>query len=291
MLSLARLVIAIAIGFLAMTFGLPASHGATLFTDTGVAPADIQGTVDAFRAALGNPNNGNAPGPLTSGRREINWDGGGSDATATNAGALNAFRNTRGAQFLTPGTGFVQAPASGGANGGLATLFANPSYATSFQAFSPVRLFAPLGSNVTEAVFSIPGTNGAVPAAVTSFGAVFSDVDLAGSTLMRFFDHAGELILSVDVPELAGDGTLSFVGVLLDPFRPATRIEIVTGNTALGPTDNPGGGLDVVVMDDFIFAEPRGIPAPAALGLLGVGLLAAGARLRRGRAAYPAASR
>jgi hypothetical protein len=266
-----------------MTLGIPSSHGSTLFSDTGLAPADIQGTVDAFRAAVGNPNNGNVAGPLTSGRREINWDGGGSDATATNAGALNAFRNTRGAQFLTPGAGFVQAPASGGANGGLATLFANPTYATSFQAFSPVRLFAPLGSNVTEAVFSIPGSNGTVPAAVGAFGAVFSDVDLAGSTSLSFFDHNGALILSVDVPELAGDGTLSFVGVLLDPERPATRIEIVTGNSALGPNDNPGGGLDVVVMDDFVFAEPRGIPAPAALGLLGVGLLAAGARLRRGR--------
>src|SRR5438874_1674367 len=35
--------------------------------------SSIQGTVDAFRAALGDPNNGNAPGPLFSGRREINW--------------------------------------------------------------------------------------------------------------------------------------------------------------------------------------------------------------------------
>src|ERR1700732_4259137 len=37
-------------------------------------PASIQGFVDTFRADLGNPNNGNAPGPLASGRREINWD-------------------------------------------------------------------------------------------------------------------------------------------------------------------------------------------------------------------------
>ena len=43
-------------------------------------PGSIQAKVDAFRAALGNPNNGNNPGPLNSGRREINWDGGGSSA-------------------------------------------------------------------------------------------------------------------------------------------------------------------------------------------------------------------
>ena len=41
----------------------------------------IQSTVDAFRAALGVPNNGNSVGPLTSGRREINWDGGGVNTT------------------------------------------------------------------------------------------------------------------------------------------------------------------------------------------------------------------
>ena len=40
------------------------------------SPASISTTVDAFRAALGDPNNGNAPG-TTGGRREINWDGGG----------------------------------------------------------------------------------------------------------------------------------------------------------------------------------------------------------------------
>src|SRR5262245_29795432 len=38
------------------------------------ATASIQATVDSFRAALGDPNNGNAAGPLASGRREINWD-------------------------------------------------------------------------------------------------------------------------------------------------------------------------------------------------------------------------
>jgi hypothetical protein len=42
----------------------------------------IQGTVDQFRAALGEPNNANGAGPLASGRREINWDGGGSTETA-----------------------------------------------------------------------------------------------------------------------------------------------------------------------------------------------------------------
>ena len=86
-------------------------------------PASLQSTVDSFRAALGNPNNGNTPGPLVSGRREINWDGGGSPATAVAPTPFNGFRNIRGESFSTPGTDFVQAPPSGlatllGGNGG-----------------------------------------------------------------------------------------------------------------------------------------------------------------------------
>ena len=36
----------------------------TVFQAAGPTADSIQGTVDAFRAALGDPNNGNNPGPL-----------------------------------------------------------------------------------------------------------------------------------------------------------------------------------------------------------------------------------
>jgi hypothetical protein len=52
-----------------------------VFQAAGPTVEAIQSTVDAFRAALGDPNNLNNPGPLTSGRREINWDGGGNNDT------------------------------------------------------------------------------------------------------------------------------------------------------------------------------------------------------------------
>src|SRR4030095_1316873 len=60
----------------------PIDAGAiTIFDDAGANTVAIQDTVDAFRAALGNPNNMNNPGPLATGRREINWDGGGPAGT------------------------------------------------------------------------------------------------------------------------------------------------------------------------------------------------------------------
>ena len=90
-----------------------------------------------------------------SGHREINWDGGNPNVLDTTAPVtpFNVFLNTRGAQFTTPGVGLSQGPASGGPQGGLAELFKNPTYGTIFSTFSPSRLFTPVGSNVTEALF------------------------------------------------------------------------------------------------------------------------------------------
>src|SRR5262249_43071654 len=203
----------------------------TIFSDSGANVASITGTVDAFRAALGNPNNGNSPGPLAAGRREINWDGGGPpviDGTAP-VTPFTVFQNTRGATFTTPGTGLTQAAATGGL---LSLDLINPQYATLFAPFSPNRLFAPIGSNITQGVFSIPGTGGTVPAGVSGFGAVFSDVDLAGTTI-QFFTGSGSFALPV--PTATGNQTFSFLGIFLGPSEGViNRSTITTGTVARG---------------------------------------------------------
>ena len=161
----------------------PGTAAPIVFEDSGVNAAAIQDTVDKFRAALGNPNNGNTPGPLPSGRREINWDGGG-QATTVSPAPFAGFLNIRGALLTTPGTDFVQAPPSG-----LAALF-NPTY-NSFGTFSDPRLFGPINSTVTNVDFFVPGSNGSIPATATGFGAVFSDVDTATGALLTFFSSGG----------------------------------------------------------------------------------------------------
>jgi hypothetical protein len=243
-----------------------------LFSGSGANPAAIQATVDAFRAALGDPNNGNTLASLPSGRREINWDGGGPpviDGTAP-ATPFTVFQNTRGATFTTPGTGLTQAAATGGL---LSLDLINPTYAAAFSPFSPNRLFTPIGSNITDATFSVPGTNGSVAASVAGFGAVFTDVDLGDSSTIEFFSIFDTLLGSFDVPAgTTADGSLSFLGVLFDAGERIARVRITSGNTALGPTDNPGGGVDVAVMDDFLYAEPQRVPEPTPLALLLFGL-------------------
>ena len=242
-----------------------------VFQAAGPNIASIQGTITDFRAALGDPVNGNALEEKNTGRREINWDGGvpPSDVTTPPVNPFNTFLNTRGAQFTTPGIGLSQAPPSGGPQGGLVALFGNSTYATTFRAFSPLRLFTPVGSNITDTFFFVAGSNGGLRAAVTGFGAIFSDVDQpdgsgpgakrgnrGSSTLLQFFGADGRLLFSSFVPASPGDGGFSFFGIKFTDPR-ISSVRITAGNVAPGPDDDKAN--DVVMMDDFIYGEPHKI--------------------------------
>jgi hypothetical protein len=263
-----------AIGVLSMVLALGETAQAQanqptpiVFQAAGPDAASIQSTVDTFRGALGN-NNLNNPGPIEKGRREINWDGGGANNTTdVPVTPFNVFLNTRGSQFTTPGIGLSQAPPSAGPQGGLAVLFGNPTYGNIFRTFSPLRLFTPVGSNITEALFFIPGTNGNAAATVRGFGAVFTDVDqpdgtgLGGrrannkaSTFIEYFDRNGRVLFSSSVPASPGNGNLSFFAIKFDDARIAS-VRIRAGNVAPGPNDDQNH--DVVMMDDFIYGEPQ----------------------------------
>jgi hypothetical protein len=233
-----------------------------VFQAAGAKAASLEGAVDAYRRALGDPNNLNNPGPLASGRREINWDGGNPAIITTAPGGtpFDVFLNTRGARFTTPGTGFVQATPLG-----LATFFGNATYSTIFSTFSPSRLFTPVGSNITEGLFFIPGTSPVgtlgTPAAVRGFGAVFTDVHAPGrtgpTTLVEYFDADGDLLFSGLVPASPHANGLSFFGIVFPDARIA-RVQITSGNVAPGPNDDRHH--DIVVMDDFIYGEPQALP-------------------------------
>jgi hypothetical protein len=227
----------------------------------GVAatPALLLPVVDQFRTDLGGGNVAGPNGSFGGVRREITWDGVG-DANASPNNLPADFFNTtspRGVVFSTAGTGFrVSANAANPP-----TLFGelNPTYPLTFQAFSPERIFTPLGNNVMEVSFRVPGTN--TPATVRGFGAVFTDVDTTGSTKLEFFNSAGTLIFSRPVLPEPGSQGLSFLGASFASGAPIARVRITAGNAALGPVDNPPA-TDVVAMDDFLYSEPQAVPAP-----------------------------
>jgi hypothetical protein len=256
----------------------PASIATAGFIVTSIGgsddPTSIQATVTQFGIDLGDPNNMNNPGPLPGGRREINWDGGGNNfVTAVSPTPFAGFQLTRGALFVgASGTSsFVQAPLAGLAN-------------DTFSFFSPFRIFAPLGGTFTDALFSVPGSTD--PATISGFGAVFTDVDILGSSRIEFFGINDNLLFSQDVPVgTVPDGSLSFLGAIADAGESIFRVRLISGNTQLGLSENPAGGSDVVAMDDFLFAEPRKVPEPGTLLLMGAGLagIAAWGR-KRGKA-------
>ncbi len=235
----------------------------TFSTGGTSATSSIQSTVDAFRAALGDPNNGNNAGPLASGRREINWDGGNATTSTSNPSPLTTFTNTRGSTYTTAGTGFLQTPLTD-----LALTGINANYSTTFSAFSAQRIFTPKDSNIVDVTFSVPGSNGATAATVGGFGAVFSDVDLPNITRIEFFNDANIQIQSLNVlPGTTTSGSLSFLGAVANAGERISRVRITTGNSALGPTDTNGNPTDVVTMDDFIYSEPIVVPEPATIVL------------------------
>jgi hypothetical protein len=253
-------------------------------------------TVAGFRAQLGEPNNANSPGPLASGRREINWDGGAATVNAPGGTPFTVFFNTRGALIETPGTGFVQVPvidnpAAPNGVAEIADVFGNLTYNGQFTAFSPVRVFNPVGSNITDVTFIVPGTSPAndptvgTRATVSGFGSVFSGVDSATSTRIEFYDILNNLLFSGFVPiSTVANGNLSFLGAVATAGERIARVRIVTGNAALGANVNEGLGTDLVVMDDFLYSEPQQIPEPLSVSLLALGFGAVARRVHRRRA-------
>lgn len=255
--------LAVAAG-LALAPALSANAASIVFSDAGPDAASIADTVDAFRAQLGEPNNANTPGSQPTGRREINWDGGGDAAPATQFPTPMTTFASRGNVNTTPGTGFEISGQPLPEFGDI-----NPTYPDIFTTFSSPRLFAPLGSNVLDVLFTIPGTTDE-PAVSSGFGAVFTDVDLAATTLMEFFDPLGASLGTFAAPVF--DQGLSFLGVFFDDTF-ISRVRITLGNSALGPND--GAGIDVVALDDFVYGEPQeaaAVAEPAALAILAAGL-------------------
>ncbi len=258
------------------------------FTQTEAAGPEatlIQAAVDSFRASLGslNPNNGQS---FAAGRREINWDAVPDTFADPNLLPGDFFNQAaggraRGASFSTPGTGFlVTADSSNPSNATLGL-----GYPADFRPFSAERLFTPIGSLITDVTFFVPGTV-TTAATVAGFGVVFSDVELANTTKVEFFNDANDLLLSHFVLREPASGGFSFFGAVANSGERIARVRITTGDEVVFGNNSFGGGSDAVIMDDFIYSEPivfSAVPEPSTACLLGIAVVACGAytRLRR----------
>lgn len=244
-----------------------AHAGFVIFESAGADAAAIRPTRDAFRSAIGGGTVAGANGLFGGVRREINWDGvpnGRADPNPLPANFFNV-NSPRGAVFSTPGTGFLVS-----ANSGLATptLFGFPS---DFQVFSAQRLFTALNSPITDVRFFLPGTSTA--ATTSAFGLIFTDVEVAGGTRLDFFDAHDTLLFVRDA--LAGlNQGLTFLGAVADAGERISRVRITSGVNTIVSNGKLGNAIDdVVVMDDFLYAEPAVVPDPSSYALVALGLV------------------
>jgi hypothetical protein len=220
----------------------PPGPQATVITATG----DIRTKVADFRTLIGEPNNTGVAGQQPAGRREVNWDG---------AGARPFNNNDHFPADFFIGNGLVYDGASF-RNDSLNFAEINPTYADEFTPFSPKVMFSAIGTNLIEAVFRAAGTQ--TPAGVTGFGAVFADVDLAGTSSIELFDKNGVSLGRYDAPIRSDATGLSFVGAKFDAAIVA-HVKIRCGNASLAAGVNDltsGGTKDLVVIDNVIYGEP-----------------------------------
>jgi len=244
----------------------PASRaGFTTFEAAGANAAAITPTRDAFRTAVGGGTTAGTNGSFGGLRREINWDGVPDASSDPNALPANFFNSNspRGVVFTTPGTGFAVSANAGGAT---PVLFGFPS---DFQVFTSQKLFTAINSPITDVNFFLPGT--ATAATTSAFGIVFVDVEVASSTKIQFFDQSNTLIYSRDAL-VGGNQGLSFVGAVANAGERISRVRITSGTNTIVSNGQLGNQVDdIVVMDDFLFAEP--VPEPASLAMLGMGVM------------------
>ncbi len=244
------------------------SHASS--TSTGVvirsaAGENIQGiteAVNAYRKDLGGDNNLNAVGTQNQGHREINWDGVPAVISSPNAFPGATFKN-RGLLISSPGVK-LQVSTKADESAQAAPLFGNlnANFPKLFISFSPEKLFAPVHSTVTELSFTVPGSD--VRATVSGFGAVFTDVDVAGVSKIEYFDLTGNPIHTEWVKAIPSkQKSLSFVGVSFANGKRIAKVKIYSGNINLGSWAAESNGKDAVAMDDFLYGEPKEASKPA----------------------------
>ncbi len=161
------------------------------------------------------------------------------------------------------------------------------SYATQFPAFSPKINFKLLADGPQKNTFLLADRQ--TPALTSAFGAVFTDVERAGTSGLVFRDQFDRELGRFFVPAGAS-GQSQFLGVIFSRTVVA-RVDVLMGESGedFGTIDDVSnmGTADLVVTDDFVFQ--RGVvPVPTisavvlrsngVLSVLGIGF-ADGARI------------
>jgi len=251
---------------------MPAHAGPIVFSGSGT---DATTQFNAFRSAAG-------------GGSRITWDGVRLDGTDANPATrvIDAGKTVEIPVDRFRGAGAVYAAPYAVSGDGFGSV--NPGSAGEFPAFSGRNTFAMFDTapgsfddRFIAQSFVLPGTG--VVAGSRGFGAIFADVEVAGTSSIEYFGRTGEgqrvSLGRFDVP-VGQSGEHQFIGVLFDEAIVAEVLLTVgthalfgfdgTAFTSFG-AENVAAGIDLAVTDDFVFATPqtlRTVPVPSTLWLL-----------------------
>lgn len=281
----------LAVTALAATLGALMAGGSARAAPIVFSGAGAQATqsFNDFRAAVG-------------GGSRIAWDGVRLDGTDANP---NTQVIDPGKTVAIPidrfrGVGAIYADPYAVSGDGFASV--NPATAGQFPAFSPSNTFAMFDFNpgqfddrFIEQSFVVPGTD--TPAATRGFGAIFIDVEDAGSSAIEYFGRTAdgrEVSLGKFLVPTGADQEAEFLGVVFD--QPIiTAVQLTVGSNALFSfdggtvesfgTEDLASGIDLAVTDDFVFAVPTAavvtVAEPATLLLLASAVLGLAGLRRR----------
>src|SRR4030095_4191952 len=217
------------------------------------ATGDINTTLNDFRNLLGNLNT--IPG-ATNGRREINWDGV-PDSLVGKALPADFFNPTAPGAPIARQRGLIYAPLTGEfqvSNNNFSTI--DPAASGEFSAFSGAKTFANVTTNAWPVSFQVAGETTA--AFTRGVGIVFSDVDLANSASLEFFE-VDKSLGKFFAPAHTATSGFSFLGVYFPGSQRITKVEVKhQGILKDGQKDiSTGGPNDLVIFDAFIYGEPQ----------------------------------
>ena len=237
-------------------------------TNTSVTVGSANAALMAFEAAIGGVKNVGAS-PQTGGFRTITWDGVKIDGTDfggnTTVIVPNKIVGIPLNRFETQGVFFEEVYAVSADGFKSANANVNAANPALFPSFSPSQTFAMFNDNGIG--FSFVLASGAnvtpQPAATRGFGAIFFNVKIANSTSIEYFN--GTRSLGKFFVPVGTQGQAEFLGELFaTPI--VTSVQIVCGTEAIftfdgvttagTTTDNTGTGHNLVVTDDFAYAEP-----------------------------------
>jgi hypothetical protein len=214
------------------------------------ASGDITSTLTAFRNLLGNLNSTTG---VTTGRREINWDGV-PDSLDGKKLRNDFFNRTDANAPVSLQRGAIYAGDDNAMVSKSSFSEIDPNASAEFAAFSGNKTFAVVNATLWPVTFKVAGQT--TDATVNAFGAVFSDVDKTNSTFIEFFN--GQTSLGrFYAPAHDNTSSFSFLAV----YFPNTKVtQVQVGHEGMlidGQKDvSNGGDKDLVVLDDFIYSEP-----------------------------------